>query len=240
MPLCFVYKDRHSNLCGEKFTYPRSARTPAVSNAASVIPTWGDFNSLIQLSIGLNAAFATFSDFLGDGLSQEEKRAGSLIKSIEKIHKDASPKQYPPDVAKDWLDLQLIVGECQDEISAHGRFRSGFVRISGFICAFIGFIALGYASYNAAAEISYYEQAIIFIMMLPFLFGASRGMYKSIRSRSKISNARQAIEERIRTRQRIITSQKKAELDKVQIQTSKVAVVVPATENIVESGNASR
>lgn len=169
--------------------------------------TWGDFNSLIQLSIGLNAAFATFSDFLGDGLPREERRIDRLIKTIDKRPPgDCSPPSQ--DSLSDRRELQFLLGRCASNRVSHERFRANFVRIGGFLCAFLGAAALIYASYNSETPILFEGQLVVYLLLIPFAFGACHGMYTAIKSYLEVSLKRQVIEERIAERRRNLARQR--------------------------------
>lgn len=162
-------------------------------------PTWGDFNSLIQLSIGLNAAFATFSDFLGNGLEKENHNINRLIKKA-RSQSTLSQQGAPGDALSDRTQLMFLAAECAANKIEHERIRSGVVRVSGFFCAFLGVAVLIYASYFANVETSLFGQFIIYILFFPFAIGAVHGMLTSLRIQWKISSKRQSIEGRIAKR----------------------------------------
>lgn len=165
-----------------------------VASSVELIPTWGNFNSLVQLSIGLNAAFATFSDFLGDGLSREDNHINKLIKRNDKIiESDPNNKEAQIDKKR----LRFLSGECIENKVNHEKFRTGFVRFGGFACAFIGVIILIYSAYHDNAPIPLLGIIIIYLLLLPFILGAGHGMYISMKTSFDISKRRQNIERKI-------------------------------------------
>lgn len=138
------------------------------------IPTWGDFQSLIQLGVALNTAFAIISSYAGRFFQKDLLLITSYIAQAEYYEKDGHENAV--DLISDMDHLRQKIDR---SINKFEIILDGFIKKS---CAFISIVSLYlliYSSYFYNTYIDYLSKTYLIVQYFPFLFGLLYGIYLS-------------------------------------------------------------
>lgn len=180
------------------------------ATAGALVPmsaTWGEFQSLIQLSIALNGAFAAFSTFFGADIGRYRAKIDHLLDNDDLIigHQLSSVTPSMVDQSIDAekarlqgrADLIRLKGRCaESEIT----FRSMIHRFFRYICVVAcisGISLIVYSSFYFDATISNFWRWISVLHLAPFLLATLYAVVMSLRFYVEVAREFRAIEERI-------------------------------------------
>lgn len=133
-------------------------------NATTAAPIWGEFQSLMQLSIALNAGYAAFSTFTGRVFVHANQRLRRLIGLSERIsrtHQDNCDINLTS-------QLRLLDGECHAISRLHDRMLDKRLRPICIAFAISGLILLICSSYFYSDTIHLALQALVLASLAPF------------------------------------------------------------------------
>jgi hypothetical protein len=150
--------------------------------------TWGDFQSLIQLSVALNGAFAAFASFFGSGLQKEERLLHYLL---EECGDATLPRVGELSFG---ARVRLLQGERLQFERQFDFFINVVARYSCLVVALIGIVLLVYSSYRYKLPINASEAATCSALLLPFVVGSMYSIYLSVRLHRSVSLPRRQVE----------------------------------------------
>lgn len=157
--------------------------------------TWGGFQSLIQLSVGVNGAFAALTTFAGDSAQKEERRINKILSRLSNI----PSSKMTPAVTQNKMSAMFLSGRLASVSRRYNYFINSTIRLSCVLCALIGVVVLVYSSYKFDAPIEFRSQMIVHALMLPFIVGSLYSTFLSYHVHRSISRDRQKIEHEMRT-----------------------------------------
>jgi hypothetical protein len=129
-------------------------------------PTWGDFQSLLQLAIGLNAAFAALADFLGSSTRREKARADRLASRTSKSNLMDTQRNIT--MHQSFIHMS---GVCKRIERNYENFLSGFVRLCCLLTLVISLFMLIYGSFSNKCTISAGLMWLSVFQIGPFVIG---------------------------------------------------------------------
>lgn len=154
---------------------------------------WGEFQSVIQLAVALNAAYAALGTYLGSNLPTERRLIQELIHAIETAssadgeHTDP-PKSLP--TMNSLRELRLLNGKSL-EIEQRYEYRISTIARPICILSSIGGIALlVVSSFFYGEDISVTWRVVSCLLMLPFFAGAFYSLYISVKVHFAVSKPR--------------------------------------------------
>ncbi len=156
--------------------------------------TWGGFQSLIQLSVALNAAFAAFGTYSGSNIKREKARFEKIRQQI--VNGAQLPPKDDGDVGGE-ASVLLLEGKCESLIQYYDDFVNGRYRIVCVLFSALGIPVLIYSSYRANDPICYNVDITIIALYLPFLYGLWQVISTGIKLYTQIYRKRIDMERRI-------------------------------------------
>lgn len=155
-----------------------------------VIPKWADYQSLLQISIGFNAAYFSISQFVSLDATAQEK--------LVELARDLADKLLPEATLEDIRnELSSLHSEILQQKSTDKKWLAGIGKVSIFFFL-LGFVVLFYASISAGQPVNpRWIVGFCISSVLPFILGV---LYMALHSSAKYQNLaqrRQAIEDRL-------------------------------------------
>lgn len=157
---------------------------------------WGDFQSVIQLSIALNAAYAALASYLGTNLPNERGLIQEIMDAIPKAQRatsDIKDTETQPTLSK-FTTLQLLYGKSIEVERRYESIINAIVRPICILSAILGAALLIASSFFYSEEISTTWQVVSSLLILPFIAGAIYSLCVSIQVHLTISNPRRQCE----------------------------------------------
>jgi hypothetical protein len=143
------------------------------------VAKWGDFQSLIQLSIALNIAFATLPTFMGNVLQRTVAEMDYLItraQEAEQVKADGA-EEFRRDISTAMIFLK------GDYLTIQEKFQAFLYRWMREICALTAIIStflLVISSFCYDAGVPRIVEIMCVLELLPFLVGMSYALYLSV------------------------------------------------------------
>lgn len=163
------------------------------------VTKWGDFQSVIQLSIALNAAYAALSSYIGTSLTREKRLISELLDQLKAVDpaEPTVPLLRPPhDPSRLKIELRALIGEC---VKAERRFEGAINRFLRPVCiaaSLIGLVLIVLSSIYYNDEIKIGWLIVSCGLLLPFAIGASMSMLMSAQTYLDISKRRREHEQK--------------------------------------------
>lgn len=152
------------------------------------VPYWGEFQSLIQLAIALNTAFAIISSYAGKLFQRDTALISSYITQAEFYAQkgDASASALI-------LKLDELKQKIEMSVEKFERTLDGPILTSCLLVSFISLFFLFYSSYMYKERIGYAPQAYIFLQYAPFIAGMIYGFWLSRINLPSFSEQRESL-----------------------------------------------
>ena len=153
-----------------------------------VASTWGEFQSLFQLSVALNAAFAVLHDVVPQARASRSHDLGERANRIG-AH----------DLAAELFLLETRLSE------SAAKTENWIFKIIGPICLGFALVALGFlgiSSFWYKDPIHYSVQIYAVVQFLPFLAGASLALRAAVYDNTSLAQQLQAYEAQLRVAER--------------------------------------
>ena len=157
--------------------------------------TWGEFQSLIQLSAALNGTFAALGTFLDKDTRREKEIIEKIIEKIDKI--DYELIENKSRVSKKLnakTRLILLKGNCN---FIERKFNIFIYKILRSLCAALfvtSIVLLIVSSFLYSDIINYLWSTIILLHITPFFIGICYSAYLLVICKRKITRPRREIE----------------------------------------------
>lgn len=133
--------------------------------ATGVKSSWGDFQSLLQLSIAINAAFIAFAGFFGDIVDSRKQHISFMMNKLSDIPvrdmDGLSPRSK----------LISLSGKLDKIEKSYKDFVNGRLKILSMLAIPTAIILLVTSSYHSKCKMSPLFQSISVLHLLPFMFG---------------------------------------------------------------------
>lgn len=133
--------------------------------------TWGASQSLIQLSVALNAVFTAYGTYLGRGIEYEKSEILALLSFLK--------EKAPPDLDQRRAELERLIGRCHSIDRRLTTILHGIFRIFCIACAIIGVGLLFISAYLYNYALGVLSSIFILAMYLPLLFAIFLAIYVS-------------------------------------------------------------
>jgi hypothetical protein len=140
---------------------------------------WGEFQSLTQLSIALNAAFATIPTFLGNSIKREQSLVNSYISDAEYLEELVDKKVISYSLPNRRLSAQFsdISAEYRKLEHRFDQFIYTVIRYLCLIAAAISFVILIISSCRYNSHIPIHWRIYSILQYSPFIAGISYAFY---------------------------------------------------------------
>jgi len=160
------------------------------------VSVWSEFQSLFQLSVGLNTALATFYEFLGNGPQKTALEARQWLSRARHLEIEWSSKklnslsfQEYHDILEEIREIRtkfiIIEGGLVNIIHKNENLILHFVRWLCLPCAITGLFCLIYSSFFPQEPISYMMEFFAIMQMFPFVIGILFVVFYSIETYKK-------------------------------------------------------
>ncbi len=163
-------------------------------NKRFTVQTWGEFQSIIQLSIALNAAFAALSSFIGTSLTREKRLLEELIDRLQSIGVAGQSvatvlkPAYSPKTLK--IEIRGLVGESVRMQHRYDGLINRYLRPVCIVASLAGLVFIIVSSFLYKDEIGIYCIALSCSLLFPFAAGALLSLHLSWRTYARISARR--------------------------------------------------
>jgi hypothetical protein len=157
---------------------------------------WSNFQSLIQLSITLNAAFAAFGSYAGTNIESEQIRLETVIHDLQ-IERKALPAISDSQLGGQG-EVILVLGTCKDMSRNYEDFIHGRYRVISIVTGIVGIPFLVWSSYYSAEAIDPFWSILTILMYIPFFWGIIRLVTLEVNTYVYVYRARIGIERRLR------------------------------------------
>jgi hypothetical protein len=118
-------------------------------------PVWGDFQSVVQLSVALNVAYATLYTFIAASLDQGKWYVTNSRdeKELDDIHAKSLSS-----FKRGILNIDVFIN----------RFGTSLLRPISALFSIFGFALLVFSSFKAHMSISVFWSRVCYVLALPF------------------------------------------------------------------------
>lgn len=150
---------------------------------------WGDYQSVIQLSVALNSAYAALATYLGSDLRSEQQ----AIKDANA----AVPNEKREDKRVALTDLHLLDGKLTHAAQRYETVIDNGIRPACLIASLLGIVLLVVSSVFYSATINATWQFICGALLLPFLVGVGFATALIIKIRVNFATNRRRLEAKL-------------------------------------------
>jgi hypothetical protein len=150
---------------------------------------WGEYQSVIQLSVALNTAYAALATYLGGDLRLEQqaiKEADSAVPNEEREAKRAV-----------LIELYLLDGELTQATQRYEAVIDWGIRPVCLVASCVGIVLLIVSSICYGSKIDVAWQLLCGIMLLPFIVGVGFAIKLIIKVHRKFATKRKELESRL-------------------------------------------
>lgn len=162
------------------------------------MPHWGDFQSVIQLSIALNAAYAALSSYVGTSLHREQRLLEELIHRLQSIGKAGQPLAavLKPNYTAAQLKIEIrgLIGESMKIQHSYDAVINRYLRPVCIVASLVGIVLIIVSSFSYNEDISERYIALACGLLFPFSGGAFLSLHLSWKAYSRISRRRREYE----------------------------------------------
>lgn len=124
---------------------------------------WGEYQSVIQLSVALNTAYAALATYLGGDLSSEQQALQETDAAVLKDKREAKKIALS--------NLHLLGGELTHAAQCHEAIIDKAVRPTCLVVSLFGIALLVVSSILYSEPIDIAWQFLCIFLLLPFLAG---------------------------------------------------------------------
>ncbi len=137
---------------------------------------WGDFQSVAQLAVALNAAFASLAGFLGSDIRRARQRIRAAIARHDKV----PPAGDRAIGIRSASNLRLLAGGLEH---TQRKFEERIDYLARPLCLagmLLGIILLLYSCFAYRSSISAFSICLIIFSMLPFCAGVVYSIFVGV------------------------------------------------------------
>jgi hypothetical protein len=182
---------------------------------ASTMPKWGEFQSLIQLGVTLNAAFAAFGTYFGNNIDREGSKLLKIVKFLDegaivvpkavrahgkfvRFLKKKIDSVFKTSELGDETRVIILEGKVQSISLSYSNFVGGIFAVLCIAFAITGMGFLLYSSVFAGKDIKDYNIWYIIGLYIPFFFGVLRLLCAHLQLFFSVTLPRRSISKRLK------------------------------------------
>jgi hypothetical protein len=125
--------------------------------------TWGNFQSVIQLSVALNAAYAALYSFVDDTLKRETDRASTLLRRLR------NAPHTTPELLKQKTATRSILSRVYRAERELQQYNRNFLQPASAVFSLVGVCTLIFSAYHGGtSRISDFWALFTCALLLPF------------------------------------------------------------------------